>query len=753
MNTNIIQQLLRSCRLILTSIVLLLCSTTVFGQSGNLRGTVRSTASSAGQTPAPLPGATVLWLGTIDATTTDANGNFEIRPPAGFPARLVVSYVGFLSDTLNVEQSQFLEISLKSSAQLKEVEVTGKQDAISISSLSTIQVEKINQKELLRAACCNLSEAFETNPTVSVAYTDAVTGAREVQLLGLSGIYSQLTIENIPAFRGLAAPYGLTFVPGPWMESIQVTKGAGAIVNGFEGTSGQINIEYIKPDNDDQPRFFLNAFAEPMGYSDLNAFRRFRLNDHWSTLLMVHGDKMFGSQDRNKDGWMDIPMGQQVNLYNRWQYHSRKKLEAQFGFRFMLDDRDGGQVAGEGSGNHHGGDYMTSVQNARTEVFGKLGIVFPEKPLKSIGNIAQVSLHRLRSSFGFRSYNADQTSFFVQSIYQNAINAGQHQYKIGLNLRYDLLEESLSGSPDTLEELVPGGFLEYSWHYFDQLTIVAGYRLDYHNLFGVFSTPRVHLKYDISEDLVLRASAGKSYRVPYRIAENLSLLVSSKRFDFQDELRPEQAWSYGFNLLKRYRLFGKDGSVLLDLFHTDFIDQLVVDRYADSSRVVFFNLKGRSYSNSAQFTVNQEILSQLEIRLALKIDDVRTDYLNGLARKPLVPYQRALGTLHYESTDRRWKADYTMVWTGMKALPVTFTDPVTGIQDKESPSFFTTNIQLTRAFRRLELYAGSENLFDFRQPAPIINRDDPYSDRFDAANVWGPILGRRIYAGFRFKWL
>ena len=220
MNTNIIQQLLRSCRRILTSIVLLLCSATVYGQSGNLRGTVRSTASSAGQTPAPLPGATVLWLGTIDATTTDANGNFEIRPPAGFPARLVVSYVGFLSDTVNVEQSQFLEISLKSSAQLKEVEVTGKQDAISISSLSTIQVEKINQKELLRAACCNLSEAFETNPTVSVAYTDAVTGAREVQLLGLSGIYSQLTIENIPAFRGLAAPYGLTFVPGPgWSPS------------------------------------------------------------------------------------------------------------------------------------------------------------------------------------------------------------------------------------------------------------------------------------------------------------------------------------------------------------------------------------------------------------------------------------------------------------------------------------------------------------------------------------------------------
>lgn len=723
------------------------------GQSRFLQGRVQNAPSSGDSRILPLAGATVRWLGSAAAVTTDAEGRFSLDEPASYPHQLIVSLVGFRSDTVLVSGNGFLELRLNAAAELKEVEVTGHQDALSISTLQPIQVEKITQKELLRAACCNLSEAFETNPTVSVAYTDAVTGAREVQLLGLSGIYSQLLLENIPAYRGLAAPYGLTFVPGPWMESIQVTKGVGSVVNGFEGTSGQINIQFIQPDNDEQPRFFLNAFAEPMGYSDVNAFRRFRLNDRWSSLLMVHGDKMFGSQDRNRDGWMDIPMGQQVNAYNRWQYHSGTRLESQFGVRFVYDERDGGQVAGEGSGNHHGGDYTTQVDNARFEVFGKLGLIYPEKPLKSLGNYVQLSRHRFRSDFGYRSYDADQTSLILQSIYQNAFNTGQHQYKAGLSLRYDRLEEDLSGTRDTLEEAVPGAFLEYTWHYFDKLTVVGGYRYDYHNLFGGFSTPRVHLKYDITPDFVLRASAGRSYRVPYRIAENVSLLVSSRRFDFRDELLPEQAWSYGFNLMKRFRLLGRDGFLLLDLFRTNFEDQLVVDRYSDTAQVIFYNLKGSSYSNSAQLTLSQLILPQVELRLAFKMDDVWTNYLSGLRRKPLVPYQRTLGTLHFESDNRRWKADYTLVWTGVKTLPATFTDADNGPPTTVSPDFVTMNAQLTRAFRRLEIYGGSENLFDFKQPAPIINRNDPYSDRFDATNVWGPILGRRIYAGIRFKWL
>jgi outer membrane receptor for ferrienterochelin and colicins len=700
----------------------------------------------------PLVGTNVYWLGTTDAATCNVKGDFSISLPENLPAKLVVSFVGYQSDTITITDNSFRKIVLKKSIDLKPVDVVHQEKTTSVSLLNPINVEKIGEGELLKAACCNLSESFETNPTVNVAYKDAVTGAKEIQLLGLSGIYSQLMTENIPNMKGIAGIYGLTFIPGPWMEGIQITKGSGSVLNGYESTTGQINVEFKKPQEKKTPRFYLNIFGEENGNAEINSHYKFKLNDKWTSILMLHGNYMNSEIDGNKDGWHDVPHMQQINLYNRWQYHSAKRLESQLGFKYIYDKRHGGQI-------HPGHDdevdrtkyFLTDIINQRVEAFGKLGIVFPEKPWKSIGNIVQVTYHDLGADIGLKSYSAIQKTLYYQSLYQSIISTTDHQYTAGISYQYDLLDDRFNSVSSSMEQSVPGVFAQYTYSYLEKIKLIAGLREDYHNEYGWIFTPRFHGKYNFYDDLIMRASIGKSFRVPYAIPDNISLLASGKQLVFDEAVKPEEAWNYGVNLTQRWMVKSREGTLSLDLYRTDFINQLIVDQYSDSASVHFYNLKGESYSRSIQVTLNQDIIDNLGVRLAYKTDDVKATYEGKTVRKPLVAEYRALFNTFYSFSNNHWKVDYTLVWEGPKRLANTGTDVVYGKLPEESPDFITMNFQVTKLFKRFEVYGGVENLLDFRQKHPIINGNNPFSTVFDATQVWGPIEGRRIYAGLRFS--
>lgn len=696
----------------------------------------------------PIIGANVYWQNTTTGTTSDPGGNFAIPVPPSFPASLIVSFVGYRNDTLRISKVSFQKVLLKKSIELKEVEVAAKQGTTIISTINPINVEKITEHELLKAACCNLSESFETSPTVNVAYKDAVTGAKEIQLLGLAGIYSQLLTENIPNMRGIAGIYGLTFIPGPWMEGIQITKGSGSVLNGFESTTGQINVEFKKPDNKKVPKFFLNLFGEENGNTEVNTFARHVLNDHWSTMLMAHGNYLDKKNDRNSDGFYDVPRSHQINLYNRWQYHSGKKLESQFGWKYLYDKREGGQVAADPVSHLR---YTSAIINQRVEVFGKLGFIYPEKPYKSIGNIFQATYHDLQSGIGLKTYNAVQKNLYYESIYQNMIGSTDHLYKAGITVSYEKLEDHYNKIPSTTEQVIPGAFAEYTYSYLEKIKLVAGLREDYHNTFKWIFTPRLHGKYNFSDDFIFRFSAGKSFRVPYAIADNISVLASSKQLVFLENIKPEEAWNYGVNATKRWKILEREGSLSVDVYRTDFINQLVVDQYSDSSSVLFYNLSGKSYSNSIQVTLNQDIIDNLGIRLAYKTDDVKSSFNGVTAQKPMVAKNRALFNVFYSTGNNHWKFDYTIIWEGKMKLANTATDAEFGKLSSESPEFMVMHFQVTKEFKRFELYAGTENLTDFTQQHPIINASNPFSKAFDATQVWGPVEGRRIYAGLRFS--
>lgn len=722
-------------------------------QKTSAHNLIRGNVSEEGEKKIPVAGAGIYFPGHNAGTQSDSLGNFVIDVHANLPFKMIVSMVGFISDTLMITDISFKNISLKKNKELKEVEINARREDLMVSTMQAVNTQKITEGELLKAACCNLSEAFETNPTINVAYKDAVTGAKEIQLLGLSGIYSQLLTENIPNMQSIAGIYGLTFIPGPWMESIQLTKGSGSVLNGYESTTGLINVEFKKPAEKSTPKFYLNLFSDDKAAMEINTFYRKKMSSKVSSMLFAHGRYMNTADDMNEDGFMDMPMDKQINLYNRWQLQIGRRVEMQVGIKFLADYLEGGQMEPTESHVHvinPGRLYQTKVDTKRGEAYAKLGIVYPKRPLMSIGNIAQFVYHDMNSYFGLKTYDATNKSFYYQGIFQNYFMKEKHQYKIGVTFKMNEVQQIFLGDEFEIVENIPGVFFEYTYNPLNKFTMILGVREDYHFEDDWVFTPRAHLKYNFSDNSVLRVSAGSSYRRPYFIADHISILATSRMIDLNTKTKAERAWNYGINFTQKFIVNEKNYSFSFDAYRTDFSQQLVMDVYSDSTQISFYNLDGNSYSNSLQGAFTAELIKDLEFRIAYKFDDVKTTYQGVLREVPLVTRSRGLMNLSYALVRYHWKFNYTLVYEGQKALQFVYL-PENGNRDTRSPDFFTMNFQATKEFKRFEIYGGAENLLDFRQKVPIINSSDPFGDKFDATNIWGPIAGRRIYLGLRFS--
>jgi outer membrane receptor for ferrienterochelin and colicins len=715
---------------------------------------------------APLHGASVVWLGTNKGTVTDSTGVFSISHYAD-AQRLVVSYSGYRPDTMSISDMKELKIILATDKQLGEVKIFSKQRSTYVSALSPLRIQVMTEKELFKAACCNLSESFETNPSVDVSYNDAVTGSKQIQLLGLSGNYTQLTVENLPGPRGIATPLGLSFIAGPWVESIQLNKGVGSVANGYESIAGQINIELKKPEKAE--RLYANAYINNMGKTDLNLNLVQTVSKKWSTALLLHDDFLANKTiDFNNDGFRDLPTGNQFNAINRWKYDDGKGFLTQFGFKLINDSRTGGETKFDAADDKFTTNYYgLGINTKRYEGFAKIGYVFPEKKYKSIGLQLSAFNHKQDSYFGITSYNAEQNNFYANLIYQSIIGNTNHKFRTGLSLSADKYNEDFRMINYKRNEFVPGGFFEYTFTPADKFSIVAGLRADHNSLFarpddragrGWFATPRLHIRYEPVKGTTVRLSAGRGQRTANIFAENMSVFVSARQVNILSTdagkaygLDPEIAWNKGLSLDQKFKLFNREGSFSFDYFRNDFNNQVVVDM-EDVRQVKFYNLNGKSFSNSLQAELNMEPVRKLEVRLAYRFFDVRTTYGNELLQKPFTAKNRAFANLAYELSG--WKLDYTINFNGTKRIPSTAGNPVSYQRESSSPSYVLMNAQVSKTLGKkhpFELYLGGENLSNYFQKNVIVAADQPFSNYFDAALVWGPVSGRLIYTGIRYK--
>lgn len=697
----------------------------------------------------PLPGANVYWLGTTTGTTTDVQGHFMLPIPTDVEPKLVVSYVGYIADTINVSGKEHVKVLLKNSVSLNEVQIVGRQQSNTFSISSPINVEKITMKELQKAACCNLSESFETNASVDVSYSDAVTGAKEIQMLGLAGIYTQIQTENFPAVRGLSKIYGLNYIPGTWMESIKISKGTESVLNGFEAITGQINVDYKKPWLSD--RLNLNLFGASTGNTEINAEVSHVLNDKWSTMLYTHGEYFQNELDHNHDNFLDMPKVKQYHVMNRWKYSSGGKFEGQIGFKVLSDLREGGQIKAPDHNGHTGQKYLTELKTDRYELFTKTGLIYKDKPNKSFGLINHIVWHDQNGFFGNNKYNGLQQSIYSNFIYQNIINNTNHTYRIGASLMYDLIDEQYSELNLDREEFVPGVYGEYIYTNPGKYTLVGGLRADHHNEFGTFITPRVHTKFDLAEATALRFTVGKGTRTAHIISDNVSVLASSRKIAVLERLFPERAWNYGASFTHYFYLKGREAGINVDLYRTDFENQVVMDTYTDANSIFFYNLDGKSYSNSFQVQVNYELLPMLDVKAAYRLDDVVSTYNGVESRKALTARHKGLFNVGYATNFDKWLINATLHYTGSKKLPATtlYANQLEG-EVASSPEYITVNSQVTRNFKNWAMYVGVENLTNYTQENPIIDAENPFGNNFDASVIWGPLMERKFYAGLRY---
>ncbi|RAK66095.1 TonB-dependent receptor [Hymenobacter edaphi] len=740
-----------------------------------------------GATRAALPGAVVRWLGTDQAATTDERGLFVLPySTKATSSRLVINALGYRADT--VQAGPYVRIALKANAELQEVVITDR--APSYSSLTPTNTQVISSRDLTKSACCNLAESFETNASVEVTTTDAASGAKQIQLLGLDGSYSLLTVDNLPALRGLSSPYRLNYLAGPWIESIDIIKGMGSVVNGYESISGQVNVRLKEPEKTD--RLLFNAYANDFGKFDLNLNTSARINAKWSTALLLHTDHLGTRVDRNKDGFLDLPLATQYNVLNKWKYKSGTAVVSEWGVGALRETRQGGQVdfrADDASNAAYG----ITQQTTRYTAYGKTSYTWPTKPYQSLGLLVSGTSHDFRSSYGAsqygvsfdythdpdhaghfrpqRQYNGLQRTGLATLLFQSAIGNTAHVYRLGASYLYDDYQEHLrtgfrAGETAAQERLrslrarterVPGAFAEYTYQNSKNLTVVAGARADYHNLYGWFLTPRLNVKVDATQSTVLRLAAGRGYRVANPIAENTGMLVSSRPFSVATDLQPEQAWNVGGSFSQYFTVAGRQATFVVDYYHTLFQNQVVADPYTVPSLLLIRNLEpgGRSFSRSFQAEVQVEPLKGLQAKAAYKWLDVKTTYGGDLLPKPLTPQHRLFANLSYASAFDKWRGDLTAQWYGRRPYaPSLMHQHEAGAAPQKvlySPRYATLNAQLTRAFKRIDVYAGVENLTNFRQRNPIDAADQPFGPNFDAAMNWGPIYGRLTYVGLRFR--
>ena len=700
----------------------------------------------------PLYGAKIKLLQAKSGVVSREDGTFELVLPKELPDTLVISAFGYNPDTLIVSKKDrftALNILLYSDKLLPEILIEYRKNGHSISRLKTLHVEELTAIELRKAACCNLSESFETNASVDVNITDAVSGAKKIQMMGLDGVYTQIQMENIPYLRGLESAFGLSSLSGTWIESIQITKGTGNVVNGYESMAGLVNLELKKPD--EMEKIYLNVYQNIFGRSEFNFNKGIILNPKWSTGFLGHVSSTYGNIDRNKDDFRDLPMGDNTAFMNRWAYKG-KKMEAQFGINFYRDRKVGGQTSFFRNKENQVDtvNYGVLINSKHIDIYGKTGF-FGKRPMQSLGIVYNIKHQEIDGFFGLKNFSGLEKRGYINVIYDDIIGTSDHKIKVGTSF----VAIDISQKADTLSqkrmELVPGIFAEYTYTG-RRLTGVFGSRYDYHSIFREQFSPRVHLKYLLSEMTDLRFTAGKGWRVPNFIIDNISLLASSKQWIAPSETKPEISWNIGGSLVHEMKIFERKASISLDFYHTRFENQLIVDRDDAINAIVFSNLKNSSFSNSFQTEFSFSLIKNLDIRLAYKFLDVQAKYGNEMRQQVMIPRQRGFVNIAYITRNKRWEYDFTCSVFSPSRLPIQrdFSNDTLLISDMKSPTYAMINAQITHIYKKFDFYLGGENLTNSTQKNPIIDAANPFGSKFDATNIYMPITGINIYVGIRY---
>jgi len=694
-----------------------------------------------------LNGAKIKLLQAKKATFSDSEGKFELYLGKRFPDTLVILSAGYRPDTILLsEKDRFGAISIVLfSDQLQPEVLVERKAGNGTMKISIAQVERISHGELQRAACCNLSESFETNASVDVNLTDAVSGARKIQLLGLDGVYTQFQLENVPFLRGLETAFGMQSFSGIWLDGIQISKGTGSVVNGHESMAGLINLSVKNPFESD--RFLVNVYGNRFGRGELNAILSNKINERWATTLLLNGAINQTVIDENRDGFLDLPQFKNVSALNKWQFNG-ERMEAQFSVYGYYDDR----FAGQSPFSPALFPFHMALTNQHLEATAKTGF-FGSHPGESIGIINHVKVHRTGGYFGGNAIGGQRISsgeekrYYVSINYDRSSADGKHTLKSGVSATLLDITQQAGISILQRKELTTGPFAEYSL-LLNRLSVQSGFRLDYHSLFGWFFVPRIHAKYALTPKTDLRLTGGKGWRVPNFLIENNSLMASNRFWVLPVEgVLPEISWNVGGSIASEFQLFKRKATLTLDGYYTWFERQLNIDRDVSQAAIVFSYIENQSTALACQAELDWVLSKQFSLRGAYKYLSVQSIYDGTMQQQTMIPTHRLLFTTSWTSKNKRLQADLTANIVGPMRMP--HNHSAAGMAF--SPWYPYLFGQVSYQWKQIKAYIGIENILNRKQANPIISAQDPQDPSFDATMVWGPITGINVYGGITYS--
>lgn len=750
----------------------------------------------------PLPGTALYWADTNVGTSANLEGEFKIHRVKGYD-RLVASFIGYTNDTLRVDNSTSrVEFRLSEGVEMESVVVTGGSGNYVMQG-GIVKNEMISFAGLCKMACCNLAESFENSASVTVGYSDAISGARQIKMLGLAGTYTQILDENRPIMRGLSSPYGLSYTPGMWLNSIQVSKGISSVTAGHEAMTGQINLEHRKPT--DEERLFLNVYFDDELKPEINLSSAIPLtkDKRLSTVILAHGSMDTQSHDRNEDGMRDMPRSNQINVANRWLYQTEQGVQVRWGAKYTRDQRLGGDINYKRDMRDslwqkkiYGSDILNQNANAYIKIGSPVGAgVYNEQTEEevrpSIAFVADYNFYDEDAYFGLNDYKARQHSLLANLMYDHYFSL-RHKLIVGAMATVDEYNESLRSpsligvdpsaqvaptqrlySFDRLESEV-GLYAEYTYTLGEKFSAVAGVRGDYNTFYRkAYFTPRGHIKWNITPTTILRASAGMGYRSTNVIADNIGILATGRTIIFNgdkssadtpfnltsDFQRMESVATFGGSLAQTFTLVGyRDATISFDYFRTEFINRVIADQEWGADYVNIYSTDGKSFTDNYQVDFTWTPVERFDIFATFRYTNAkqtitREDGSALLVESPLVSRFKTLLNLQYATKFRRWVFDVTAQYNGKSRLPIkgmnTYSDPY--------PMLFA---QVSYKIKTWDIYLGCENILGYTQknPYPILLGGEkmtaganPYDTSFNSSVVWGPLKGRKFYIGVRFN--
>ena len=735
-------------------ITLLIVSISTLGFSQEIRGKVIDKANNKA-----IPFANVGIVGSSIGTTSDEKGFFTLKKIEKDSLLIEVSVIGYHKSQKNIgPEKEFIEFALeKEATELNVVNVVEKRTGTTLNTEDASFSQYVSAEGIKRLACCSLAESFENNAAVDVGFTDAVTGAKQIQMLGLAGIYSQILVENQPSIRMLSTTYGLNYIPGPWLDGISISKGTSSVAHGYESITGQINIDVKKPER--KERFYLEYFTNDFLKQEININSSFRINKYLESIILAHGESTYMKIDRNNDNFLDVPLSNLLIASNRYFFNYKNKVKSRFGIDVLYENRVGGDKRFDKDMDFNTTNFYGAVLNTkRIQVFENTGFLINSDKNSSVGVNSNLVYHQLKSQFGLREYNPTQLSGNLTLIYNSDLWNDKNKISFGTNAIYDNLIENLStkdsieGNYKDKEELVLGGFAEYTFSDKKHWTFITGLRADYNMFFKqTIITPRVHAKYSPWENSAFRISLGRGLHSSNILPENINLLASSRKLKFDEDLKLEDAWNYGISYSQILFLEDeKSISFSLDFHRTDFKNRIIIDLEQNVNEAHFYNLEGESFANSFQAEITANLFEGFETTLAYVYSDSKITVGNKLIEMPLTPKHKGLLSLHYTTKYDRWKFSFTTQYHGKTRLPNTSTNPIEYQLTGNSPDYFILHGQITRKFKSLEVYIGCENILNYKQENPIISANEPFGKYFDSSIIYAPIIGRQFNLGLRF---